>query len=135
MAYCTQQNIIDRYGNEELLLIVDRDDDGVLDSAVIDLAIADAAAEIDSYLGTVYTLPLNSTPAVLTIYACDIARYRLYDDRTTDEVSARYHQAIKWLKMVAEGKATLGDTGGQDSDASHATTVRQGVSKHDWGAY
>ncbi|MBL1321514.1 MAG: DUF1320 domain-containing protein [Methylophaga sp.] len=135
MTYCTQQNLIDRYGNQELLLIIDRDQDGTLDSAIIDLAIADAAAEIDSYLATVYTLPLSSTPAVLTIYACDIARYRLYDDRTTDEVKDRYEKAIKWLTKVAEGKVTLGDTGGQDSDSSHATTVRQGVSKHDWESY
>lgn len=135
MTYCTQQNLIDRYGNEELLLIIDRDQDGTLDSTIIDLAIADASAEIDSYLGTVYTLPLSSTPAVLTIYACDIARYRLYDDRTTDEVQTRYNQAIYWLKMVAQGKATLGDTGGQDSDSSHNVSTRQGNSGYNWGEF
>ena len=44
----------------------------------IALALADADAEIDSYIGIRYVTPIAGTaPAVIVECACDIARFRL----------------------------------------------------------
>ena len=107
MSYCEEQDLIDRFGEQELIQLTDRTQSGNIDDDVLNRAIADADAEIDSKLSTRYTLPLISVPAILTSYACDIARYRLYDDQIVDVVTERYKQALNWLKDIAEGKANL----------------------------
>lgn len=108
MPYNTRQNMIDRYGEEELIQLTDRAGNGVIDDAVLDQAIADANAEIDGYLGGRYQLPLAVTPPILTVYACDITRYRLYDDAATEQVEKRYQDALKFLRLAAGGKVQIG---------------------------
>jgi phage gp36-like protein len=106
MGYCTQQNLIDRFGDTEIIQLADRDRDGEVDTEVVDGAIADAAAEIDGRLSAVLVLPAVA-PNELVFRACDIARYRLYDDRATEVVRRRYEDAVAWLKDVAAGKAVI----------------------------
>ena len=108
MSYCTPQDLIDRFGEDELTQLTDRDALGTLDHAVIERAIDDATAEIDSYLGGRYQLPLNPVPRILTTYAADIARYRLYDEAAPDQVQRRYDDAQKFLRAAAKGEITLG---------------------------
>jgi phage gp36-like protein len=106
MGYCTQQNLIDRFGETEIIQHADRDQDGAIDTAVVDGAIADAAAEIDGRLSALFALPVPA-PAELVFRACDIARYRLFDDGATDEVRRRYDDAVAWLKDVAAGRVAI----------------------------
>lgn len=122
MPYNTKQNMIDRYGEEELIQLTDRVAAGVIDDAVLNQGIADAAAEIDGYLGGRYQLPLAVTPPILTVYACDMTRYRLYDDAATEQVEKRYQDAIKFLRFAADGKVQLGPTadGGKPTPAGGA---------------
>lgn len=117
MPYNTKQNMIDRYGEEELIQLTDRAASGVINDTVLDQAIADAGAEIDGYLGGRYQLPLAVTPPIITVYACDMTRYRLYDDAATEQVEKRYQDALKFLRLAAEGKVQLGPA----SDGSKAT--------------
>lgn len=58
MAYATRQDIIDRYGEDELIVAADHDEDGVADATVVEQGLADASDEIDAYLAGRYTLPL-----------------------------------------------------------------------------
>lgn len=108
MAYATQSDLVERFGEQELAQRCNRVDGSTIDTAVLGRALDDAAAEIDSYLATRYTLPLATTPVVLTRLACDIARYRLYDDGTPDTVRQRYEDAVSLLKRMASGDVTLG---------------------------
>ena len=108
MAYITVDQMIARFGRDELLELTDRDNEGILNKTIIEAAIADADAEIDGYIAIAVTLPLASVPANITRLAADIARYRLYDERATDQVTKRYDNALEFLEMVATGKATLG---------------------------
>jgi len=108
MSYCTLQNMIDRYGEDELLSLSDRHQVGAIDTDVIDRAIADAAGEIDGYLDGRYRLPVNPVPKVLERIACDVARYYLYDDQVSEQVQKRYDDAVAFLKSVAKGDITLG---------------------------
>lgn len=67
----------------------------------------DAQGEIHSYLATRYAVPVDPAPSRLVAVALDIARYRLYDDAAPEQVQQRYDHAVKWLRDVAAGKASL----------------------------
>lgn len=107
MTYATQTDLVDRFGELELAQLTDRATGAVVDTVVLGRALADADAEIDSYLATRYTLPLASTPVVLTRLACDMTRYRLYDDGMPDTVRQRYEDAVSLLKRMAKGDVLL----------------------------
>lgn len=109
-SYATIQDVIDRYGNEQLLLIADRDDDGVVDTTVVDTALTDASAEIDAYLAVKYTLPFATPPALLVHLCVDIAVYRLSPefDVATDERRRRFDDALLLLLRLSTGEASFG---------------------------
>ena len=123
--YATRDDMQARFGERELVSLTDRDRDGNIDDAALDAALAQATAEIDGYLGGRYPLPLARTPAVLTGYACDIARYRLCSSGalTTDDIRDRYRDAVRFLEHVAAGRVTLGGMPG-GSVATPARTVQ-----------
>lgn len=100
--------MIDRFGSDELIQLTDRGNVGVIDATVLGQALADADNEINSYLGSVYSLPLSTVPDRLIKLAADIARYQLYDAHASDQVRARYTDAIAFLKAVVTGTASLG---------------------------
>ncbi|MDH5185171.1 MAG: DUF1320 domain-containing protein [Gammaproteobacteria bacterium] len=110
MPYATAQDIIDRYGNDQLLLIADRDGDGLVDAAVVDQALADASAEIDAYLATRYELPMAPVPTVLVRVCVDIVMYRLAADAdmATEEKRIRFDDVITLLSRISTGKVSLG---------------------------
>ena len=110
MSYASQQDLIDRVGEDELLVAADRDRDGVIYAAVVDGALEDATAEIDSYLAQVYALPLPSVPRLLNRLACDIAFHRLSPeaDTATEYRRSRYDEAVSLLKKLAKREITLG---------------------------
>lgn len=114
MTYATAEQVIERYGAGTVQLLTDRAGAGVLDPVVLERALADAAAEIDTWLAVKYDLPLFSPPAsppeVLTRLAVDIAVYRLAAgaDLATDERRRRYEDAVKLLERLARGEASLG---------------------------
>ncbi|MEW6314133.1 MAG: DUF1320 domain-containing protein [Pseudomonadota bacterium] len=108
MSYATQQDLVDRFGEQELIQLTDRNNNFVIDATVVARALADADAEIDGYLAGRYTLPLASVPVVLVRLAADMARYFLYDDRATEQVKARYDSAVRFLRSVASGDVSLG---------------------------
>ena len=111
MSYTTLALLEERFGTDELIQRSDKYPPytGAVVTTVIDRAIADADAEIDGYVGARYTLPLPlPTPPVLVPIACDIARYRLYDDAVPDVVRQRYEDAIARLRDIAAGRLSLG---------------------------
>lgn len=122
-AYATQADLTDRFGAVELAQLTDRDSGQVIDTAVLDRALADADAEINSYLATRYALPLATTPTVLVRLAADMARYRLYDERVTDAVRARYQDAVSLLKRLASGEVRLDGATLQPEPASGSVAV------------
>ena len=126
MTYCTQADLIERFGAAEITQLSDRAGLGTLDSAVIDGAIADADAEIDGYLSGRYALPLANAPAVMSRLACDISRYYLFGHDVTDLVKERYDQAIAYLVKIATGVIGLGpeDPGPDSGTASVQSDTR-----------
>ena len=133
MPYATRQDLEKRYTVTEIAQLEQSGRD-------IDQALADADADIDSYLGVRYPLPLTvATPERLVTAAADIARFRLYGVSSEGEPLDRYKLQLAWLRDVSTGKADVpGLVPRGDSTASIGIgTVRTGQAKSnfDWGAY
>jgi len=127
MAYSTEADIKKQLPEEQLIELSDDDGDGVADSGVVERAITDADAEIDSYLSVRYTVPLSPVPARAQQLSVDIAIWNLYSRRTVlDEIrEKRYNAAIAFLKDVASGKANI------DDPASGEQQIKTSRSKED----
>ena len=119
--YITKQDIIDRYGEDLFAQVADLDCDAVADVDPVTNAIADAEACIDSHLGNRYRLPLpgiisdtdptlNTIPPALKRPAVDIAIYFLTSEHPTltEERTARFEAAKKWLMAVGKSELSLG---------------------------
>ena len=113
MTYATQQNMVDRFGEREVIALTDRDNTGVIDAVVLAQGLTSADDEINAYLASKYSLPLASTPVIVRDFACDMARYRLCSAEVTEteEVRNRYNDAIKFFSKVAKGEISLGLNG------------------------
>lgn len=117
MGYCTLDDLINDFGEQEILRLSDRarPATGQVVITVVEKAIEDADAEINMYLEGRGLLPLPSVPDTLRRIASDITRYYLYQNPGTDTpVAVRYAQRIRQLEKVAAGKLSLGlDNAGQ----------------------
>jgi phage gp36-like protein len=109
VAYCTIEKLVSRFGEAELLRIADRDHDDKIDASVVQEALDDASVEIDAYIGTRYSTPMDPAPSLLERLCADIARYRLYDENPLEEVDNRYKQAVATLRDISSGRASLKD--------------------------
>lgn len=109
-VYATTQDLIDRFGQDAVLVAADRDRDGALDQTVIDKALLDADAEIDTYVGQQYQLPLPIVPRILTKLAVDLAFDTLSPeaDTATENRRTRREKAVQLLKSIAKGDVSLG---------------------------
>lgn len=109
MPYALAQDMIDQFGDREVIALTDRDQVGVIDSAVLARALADTDAEIDSYLAGRYSLPLTGSFPALKRHACNMARYHLSGAEVTevDTVRTRYKDAIRYLESIRDGKTRL----------------------------
>lgn len=107
MTYVTKQQLIDRFGERELIQLTDRTNRPAttIDDDVVDGAVTDAEALVDGYIGKVYELPLSSAPAVLTRISADIARYYLHGKSADKDgpVHRAYLEAKGWLRDVSRG--------------------------------
>lgn len=107
MTFATEQDLVTRYGQQEVLLLADRDGDQVVDAGVLEAALADADAEIVSELAGQATIDPDAPPRNLVRIACQIARYRLYGANPPEAARNDYKDAIAFLRLVRDGKASL----------------------------
>ena len=126
MSYCTQDDLLKLVPELELAQITAEAGD-VPDAAVVAEAIAQAGAEIDSYLAVRYQLPLAETPARVKSLAVDLALYHLYSRRSVAPEVRRqkYEDAITFLKLVGAGRAEIIGAAGVEmsGDAQEVTEV------------
>jgi len=107
--YVTQQDMIDAFGNQELLELTNLDDPSAVQINQINLnrALEDANSTIDSFLRNRYTLPLEQPPKSLTRVGCDLARYWLDRYQKREDVRQRYEDAMAFLKDIFKGLISL----------------------------
>jgi phage gp36-like protein len=109
--YCTQQDLIDRGYEQDLLQLTDPDNTGIIDAVIVAKALEKASAEIDGYLAGRYTLPLAVEVPILREKACDLAWYYLNVDRALMNVEGgirkSYEDCIRYLELIARGNVKL----------------------------
>ncbi|MBO6553253.1 MAG: DUF1320 family protein [Roseitalea sp.] len=107
-AYATADDIAKLHGAAFVETLTERDE---ADGADVDLdrALAQASAEIDSYAGRYYTVPLASPPDFITRYCVDIAVYILSAQANflTEQIEDRYEKIVAHLTKIANDKAVL----------------------------
>ena len=110
MAYATRADMASRFGDNELIMLTDRDRLGLIDNVVLDQALLDASAEIDGWGASRYSLPLANVPRVLVGACCDIARYRLAGNDVNESsiILRRFEDAQKLLKAISRGEVSFG---------------------------
>ncbi len=110
MAYATQDDMVNAFGQREVIMLTDRDLLGTINTIVLDDAINHAGDVIDAHLAGRYSLPLATVPRLLTTICCDVARYRLSggDAQETEPVRNRYRDAMRMLESIKRGDLTLG---------------------------
>lgn len=136
MAYIVAADMITAFGASEVVQIGRAVQTATTyDEARVSQAIASASAEADSFVCLRYAVPCQMpaeyltdstgstltdstgaplwsisaqlTPEMLRQVVLDIARYRLWDNRASDEVLRRYEMALAWLRDVSKGKAGI----------------------------
>jgi phage gp36-like protein len=109
VAYLTQTDLEERIGPDVVLQLADRDHDGIVDLAAVAAAIADADAEINSYLAPRYALPLATAPDIVKRLSAMIARYNLWRRDLPEDHPAyvAYRDALKTLQQIANGVVSL----------------------------
>ena len=129
-AYCTPEDLLSRYGLEELFQLAPGPH-GQPDQAKVQRACDDAGDMVDGYIAKRHTLPLSATPRLLVRLSAAIARYDLYlggDRQPTEQVKTERDHAIAFLRDVAMGKADLGldATGAEPAEDGGGVVVAQG---------
>ena len=92
-------------------------------------AIEDASAEIDGYLGARYGVPIINPSENIVRYACDLARFFLYDKIELPAIKKRHDAIINYLEQVAAGKIRMvvhAPTTGEVSEGSGFAMMTSG---------
>ena len=112
MPYATQADVIARLsgGEEDLIRLTDRADPPLeaVDATVLASAQVDATATINSFVSVRHTLPLTPVPTTLVGIESDLIIFNLMRARPSDDVRKARDDALRFLRDVASGKASLG---------------------------
>lgn len=113
MAYSTLAQVQTAVGGpERLLQLCDLTNTGTLDVSVVDAAIAEADAEINSYIGHRHAVPLASPPDVVVYksaaWAARVLRRNRYQGQPLEDDLERERNDREWLEGVADGTISLG---------------------------
>lgn len=129
-VYLTSTQVIDRISSARMgQLTADSGETPV--TARINEEIDRAEGDVDSYLATQYSTPIDlaafpKAAAVLESKTMAIAMYKLFGKREVipEDVVRDWENAIEWLKMVAAGELTLpADSPIPGSTASRGLTM------------
>lgn len=105
MSYATQDEMQNRFGDEELIRLTDPPErTGSINTQRLLEATEAANATVDAYLsGAGYSVPLSVADAGITDAACAIARFKLHRYEVRDEVLLAKDSAIAYLERIAKG--------------------------------
>ena len=134
MAYITDQDLIDRVGNQTAAELT-TDSGTTPDTNVLAEVRASAEGEVNGYLARRYAVPVDlgahpDLAAVLKGVTLDIAVFRLHSRRppVPPDVRAARDDAVRWLTDVSTGKVVLPAAATPASTTSDDPMV-------DWGSH
>lgn len=126
MLYAVKADILEQLPESDLIGLTDDPGTGEVDDSVVDRAIADAAALIESYIHGRYPAPLDPVPPVIRRIAVDLAIYDLFSRRSMDcpEIRKDRHKAaMSLLDRLADGRVTLGVETPAPASSSHTAEM------------
>jgi len=118
--YSSQSDLEKRLDPQLLRALSDDDADGLADTTVINAAVADADALIDTYLRPRYTVPFDPVPEAVRSISAAVAIYFLltrHREIVPAEHLKRYEAAIQLLDQLARGQIAL--DAGQPTSSPH----------------
>lgn len=118
-AYATTTDMLGAFGADEMTEVASVLT-GTYDADRIEAALVSACGQADSAAALRYAVPVSPVPIMLRQVVLDIARFRLWGQRASAEVRARYEDGAAWLRDLATGKAALVDDSGQPLPAPAA---------------
>lgn len=113
MSYSVQADVELRVGGAaRLVQLLDKDGDGVADAALVSACLTQANSEVDAAIQLRHSLPLASTPAILTATEASLAAYYAYQFGSDGQgmppaVRQMAEDARAFLTDVADGRRTL----------------------------
>lgn len=118
MTYAVKQDLVERFGETELIRLTDKAAAAAIDDTIVGRALADADAKIDGFAGARYAVPLDPVPPLIRQIAAAIARYYLWEDGAPDHVRKGFEDAVSDLKRIADGIIALGGAAAASAGAS-----------------
>ncbi len=137
--YVTAAAMIRKFGEREIIQLTDNEApyQEVINYDKLNAAIEEANSEIDGWLQSRYTLPLQDIPPSLVNIACHIARYHACTQAITenDPIKIRYDDACKKLKSISKGEMGLGGAPAGESKPTESSSnnVILVVGRRDFG--
>lgn len=113
MAYCSQSDLENAIEENILIELSDDDKDGVIDSGIVERAIADADAIVNSYLRKVFSVPLDPPiPDIVRKLSVDLSIYNLFARRaahfdTPEWLIKKHDDSFSMLRAINRGEIDL----------------------------
>lgn len=110
MSYATPAQMVERFGQEELIQVSNRTGypAAEIDPVTLAAALKDGSDLIDGYLGKRYAIPLKPVPSLAVRWNCDLARWFLQPGAPPEMVKANYERTLEELQAAADGSISLG---------------------------
>ena len=129
MTYASVTDLKAVIPSQDLRLLTDFEGAEAASDTRLEQALADASAEINTWIAKRVTLPLAEPPHVLTVLCRDLAVYRLYLNLGHDTEAMRQlrRSALDLLKQIHAGEVSIGDdTAGQGETTSPGVAMTDG---------
>jgi len=125
MPYANKTDMQARYEDQKLIELTDRVEpyQNIIIDSVMNIALDDASAVIDMYVGGRYKVPLSPAPQSLIKICCTLAYYGLHRGHHHDELRQTYEDALSYLEKIAAGKIELNQLGAEAPSATATAVV------------
>jgi len=137
--YATVEAMKRKFGENELIQLTDNEApyQHEINLDKLNAAIQEANSEIDAYVGSRYSLPLQVIPPFLVNIGCNLARFYAVtgDISENDPIKSRYDGSIKTLTKISKGELSLGGEPAGASKPVHSSmnNVIFGAARRDFG--
>ena len=109
MIYATTADLESYLGTQAYERLCDRDDSGAVDTSDVEDGLSRASSYADSYIAKWIPaiIAAATVPRMLVQHVLDLAVYFIAGNDATEDMRTRYEDALRWLRDVQSGRATL----------------------------
>lgn len=123
MATLTANDLVTRFGEQEVIELSDRENRQNIDYQVVNKAVEDAQELAQSYYNAAGLFGVAFDAATVAKMA-DVAIYRLCEDGASETRIARHNAAIKWFEYLVEHPSMVKQNGSSKATVGRSRMVR-----------